>query len=215
MAQPDKITIYTKKEEKINVISHLFGLILSIFALPILVYKASQHQDSLYLISSVIYGLGLITLYAASTLYHNEKNIKRRAKLNIFDHASIFVLIAATYTPFLCITLHGFIGWLLFIIVWSIAIIGIVLKLFFTGKYEYLSTTMYVIMGWIIVGAIKPLIENLSTNGIFWLVAGGIFYTIGAFIFSLKKIKMNHAIFHFFVLLGSISHFIAIYFYVL
>ena len=154
-------------------------------------------------------------LYLASTLYHNSTKEKLRKRLNVFDHASIFGLIAGSYTPFLLISLQGALGWQFFIFIWSAAIVGVVLKLFFFGKYGILSTVMYIVMGWVIVIVIKPLTAVLPIEGVRWLFIGGILYTIGAVIYSINKLKMNHAIFHVFVLLGSISHFIAIYFYVL
>jgi hemolysin III len=147
-------------------------------------------------------------------MYHNTNNPKRRARLNIFDHAAIYVLIAGTYTPFTLVTLHGTVGWILFGFIWGIAILGIVFKFLYFGRYEKLSTIMYVLMGWMALLAIKPLIDNLSLQGLIWLGLGGIFYTVGAFLYSREKIAYNHAIFHVFVLLGSISHFVSIYFFV-
>jgi hemolysin III len=154
-------------------------------------------------------------LYAASTFYHSAKKSKLRNRLNIIDHASIYILIAGTYTPFTLVTLKGTIGWVIFGISWGLALTGIILKLFFTGKYNLMSTIMYVLMGWVIVFAIKPLINSLPLAGLLWLVAGGISYTIGAIIYGIKKIKFNHAIFHMFVLMGSFCHFMSVYFYVL
>lgn len=204
---------YSKEEEKLNVYSHAFGLILSIVAFPFLVVKA-LHFDGVWKPGSIIvFGLSLIILYTASTFYHAATIPKLRRRLNIFDHAAIYVLIAGTYTPFTLITLEGKTGWIIFSLTWSFAIIGIVLKLFFTGKFDKLSTIMYVLMGWQIVFAINPLIEKLPEQGIFWLFLGGVFYTVGAVLYSIKKIPYNHAIFHVFVLLGSISHFISIYSY--
>ncbi len=179
-----------------------------------LLLKANSKNDTLYLVSFAVFGISLITLYTASTIYHASKDASLRKKLNIFDHAAIFLLIAGTYTPFTLITLKGRIGWIIFGITWLIAITGIILKLFYTGKYDKLSTAMYIFMGWIIVFAIKPLLENLPPEGIKWLFAGGVFYTVGAILYSTPKIKYNHAIFHLFVLLGSFSHFMAVYFWV-
>ena len=156
----------------------------------------------------------MIVLYAASTFYHSATKPKLRRRLNIFDHAAIYVLIAGTYTPFTMITLAGNTGWLIFSLTWIFALTGIVLKLFFTGRFDKLSTIMYVLMGWQIVFAISPLLENLYEQGLLWLFAGGVFYTVGAILYSIKKIPYNHAIFHFFVLGGSISHFVSIYFYI-
>lgn len=208
------LSYYHKTEEKINVISHLIGLVLSIVATILLILKAIKNDNSLYFVSFTVFGLSLITLYAASTLYHASKKPNLRRKLNIFDHAAIFLLIAGTYTPFVLITLKGVVGWWLFGITWFIALIGIILKLFYTGRYDKLSTAMYVFMGWIIIFAIKSLLENLPPQGLKWLLAGGVFYTVGAVLYSIPKLKYNHAIFHVFVLLGSFSHFMAVYFWV-
>ncbi len=209
------ITYYDLTEEKINVITHAIGLLLSIAALVLLIIHASSHGSARHIVSFTIFGASMILLYSASTLYHYSQTPNLRRKLNILDHASIYVLIAGTYTPFTLVTLKGALGWTIFGITWGIALVGVFLKLFYTGKYDKISTIAYVAMGWIIIFAVKPLIENLPLNGLYWLLAGGIFYTIGAILYSIKKIKFNHAIFHIFVLLGSFSHFMAIYFYVL
>ncbi len=211
----NKITYYESKEEKLNVITHFIGLILSVAALVLLVVYASLYGTAKHIVSFAIFGASLIVLYAASTAYHYSQSPKLRNRLNIFDHAAIYVLIAGTYTPFALIVLKGWIGWTIFGISWGLAFAGIIFKLFFIGKYDKISTATYVLMGWVIIFAIKPLIENFSTNGLLWLLAGGLFYTIGAILYSIKKIKYNHAIFHVFVLLGSFSHFIAVFFYVL
>jgi len=205
---------YPPKEEKFNVWSHFIGFILSIAALTLLVVKSSLFGNVWHIVSYSIYGSSLILLYLASTLYHKSKKPKIRARLNIFDHAAIYVLIAGTYTPFTLVTLHGVTGWVLFGLTWGVAILGVIFKLFFIGKYDRLSTIMYVLMGWMVIFAIKPLIENLSAQGLFWLAAGGVFYTVGAVFYSREKLAYNHAIFHVFVLLGSISHFVSIFFYV-
>ena len=209
------VTYYNTTEEKLNVITHAVGLILSIVALVFLIIHASYNGTARHIISFTIFGASLILLYSASTLYHYSQKPNLRRKLNILDHASIYVLIAGTYTPFTLVTLKGWVGWTIFGITWGIALIGIFFKLFYTGRYDKISTIAYVAMGWIIIFAIKPLIENLPLNGLYWLMVGGIFYTIGAILYSIKKMKYNHAIFHVFVLLGSFSHFMAIYFYVL
>jgi hemolysin III len=206
---------YSPIEEKINILSHAVGFIFSIVALVLLVTHATQHGDVWHIVSFSIFGASLIILYAASTFYHSAKKSELRNRLNIIDHASIYVLIAGTYTPFTLVTLKGTIGWVIFGISWGLALTGIILKLFFTGKYNLLSTIMYVLMGWVIVFAIKPLINNLPLAGLLWLVAGGISYTIGAILYGIKKIKFNHAIFHMFVLMGSFCHFMSVYFYVL
>ncbi|RPD93310.1 hemolysin III family protein [Aureibaculum marinum] len=209
------ITYYPSKEEKLNVLTHAIGLVLSIIALIMLIIHAYKHGTATHIVSFTIFGSSLILLYAASTFYHYSKNPQIRRKLNILDHSAIYVLIAGTYTPFTLVTLKGTIGWTIFGVTWGIALIGIFFKLFNTGKFEKISTAAYVAMGWIIIFAIKPLLENLPTNGLYWLLTGGVFYTIGAILFSIRKMPYNHAIFHVFVLLGSFSHFMAVYFYVL
>lgn len=204
--------VYSKKEEFLNVLSHGFGLVLSLIAFPFLLIKGFAYNGFWKPTSFVIYGLSLILLYAASTFYHAAKNPMIRRKLNIFDHAAIYVLIAGGYTPFCLVALDSSLGWYVFIFVWLFALVGIILKLFFTGKYDKLSTAMYLLMGWQVVFFAKPLANSLSENGLYLLILGGIFYTIGAILYALKKLPYNHAIFHVFVLLGSLSHFLSIYF---
>lgn len=211
----DTTNHYSPLEEKTNIVSHAIGLGLSIMALLLMLLRASGSGNVLHIISAGIFGLSLIALYAASTFYHSAKDPKKRARLRINDHATIYILIAGTYTPFTLVTLSGWVGWTIFGISWGMAISGVILKLFFTGRYNVLSTLMYVLMGWIIIFAIKPLLNNLAGDGLFWLVAGGVAYTTGAVIYSIKKISFNHAIFHLFVLLGSFCHFVSVYFYVL
>ena len=208
------IKFYSPLEEKINVTTHAAGLVLSVIVLVLLVTRAIRQGNIWHIVSFSIFGVSLCVLYAASTFYHNSKEPELRSKLRVFDHASIYVLIAGTYTPYTIVTLNGLTGWVIFGISWGLAISGIILKLFFTGKYDFISTLMYVFMGWIIVFAIKPLINNLALEGLFWLFAGGMAYTIGAILYSIKKIKFNHAIFHIFVLIGSGCHFLSIYLYV-
>ena len=210
----ERLNYYDPIEEKLNVITHGFGLLMSIIALFLLVKKAINY-DTISLVSFVVFGLSLIILYAASTFYHASKDPIKRYKLNIFDHAAIYVLIAGSYTPFTLLVLDGWVGWTIFGISWGLALIGIILKLFFTGKYDRASTIAYVFMGWLVVFAIKPLIENLSYDGLMWLFAGGVFYTVGAVLYSIEKIKHNHAIFHIFVLLGSFAHFMVVYYHIL
>lgn len=208
-------SLYDSKEETLNVITHGIGFILSIAALVILIVSASKYGTARHITSFAIFGGSLIVLYAASTLYHYAKNPELRLKLNILDHSAIYVLIAGTYTPFTLIVLKGWVGWTIFGISWGLAIAGILFKVFYFGKYDKISTIAYVLMGWVIIFAIKPLIESFPTAGLIWLLAGGISYSIGAFFFSYKGIRFNHAIFHVFVLLGSFCHFMSIFLYVL
>ena len=215
MNQVARVRFYPPAEERINVASHALGLVLSPIALFFLVQRAIDHGTVIAIASFAIFGASIITLYAASTVYHSTREPSARMRMRVVDHASIYVLIAGSYTPFLLITLEGTLGWIFFSAVWTMAAVGITVKLFFTGHYNLLSTLMYVLMGWLVIFAIKPLTENLEPNGLSWLLAGGISYTVGAIIYSIKRIHFNHAIFHLFVLTGTICHFICIYFYVL
>ncbi len=215
MNSSKEIKFYPPLEEKFNIITHGLGFLLGIAALVLLIVRAAQLGDAWHIVSFTIYGSSMIVLYAASTSYHSAKKPRLRYYLNIVDHSSIYLLIAGTYTPFALVTLNGTIGWVIFGVVWGLAVAGIVMKLFFIGKYKILSTIMYVLMGWIILFAIKPLINNLPLPGLYWLLAGGIAYTIGAVLYSFNRLKFNHAVFHVFVLLGSLCHFITIYLYVL
>ena len=214
MDKKTNIQFYSPTEEKLNIWSHAFGIFLSIIALVLLIIKAMQQDNIWMMISFPIFGVSLILLYLASTLYHASKEPQKRFKLKVFDHAAIYVLIAGSYTPFTLVSLNGETGWLIFSMVWVMAFTGIILKLFFTGKFKIVSTAMYVLMGWLIVFYFKDLTANLHERGVFFLILGGILYTIGAVLYSIKKIKFNHAIFHFFVLAGSFCHFLSIYLYV-
>ncbi|MFK5921311.1 MAG: hemolysin III family protein [Verrucomicrobiota bacterium] len=206
--------LYSKREEALNVWSHAVGLFLSVVGLVLLVIRAVSFGSAWHVASFSIFGLGMVLLYAASTAYHGVKRPELRNRLRVLDHAAIYILIASTYTPFCLITLKGAVGWTIFGVSWAMAVTGVMLKLFFTGRFNRISTAMYVFMGWVIVFAIKPLIAALPAEGVFWLVAGGVSYTVGAVIFSLDRIPLNHALFHVFVLIGSLSHFFAVYWYV-
>ena len=187
---------YSENEEKLNVLTHAFGLLMSIIGLPFLVIKSFHFNGFWKPISIVVFGISLVILYAASTFYHASKDPKIRRNLNIFDHAAIYVLIAGTYSPFTIIVLEGSLGWIIFGCTWAFALVGIVLKLFYTGRYDKLSTVMYILMGWQIIFVIKPLIQAFSMNGLQLLFAGGIFYTVGALLYASKKIKYNLSLIH-------------------
>ncbi len=214
MKQLKKAKYYPPAEERINILSHAIGIIYGVTALVLLVLRALQYGDIWHIVSFSVFGISIVILFSASTIYHSTRNPQRRNYLRVVDHSAIYVSIAGTYTPFTLVTLSGWVGWLLFGLTWGMAAIGITLKLFFTGRYSLLSTLMYVLMGWLIVFAIKPLINHLATAGLYWLVAGGLAYTLGAVLYSIKKIPFNHAIFHCLVLVGNFCHFMAIYYYV-
>lgn len=209
------ITYYSRKEELFNVLSHFLGFILSIAATVLLITFAAVYGNVWQIISFSIFGATLITLYLASTLYHAARKKNLRRKLNILDHAAIYLLIAGTYTPYCLVALHGAIGWVLLGVTWGLALIGIILKLFYTGRFNILSTVGYVAMGWVAVLAAKPLYENLESGALLYLILGGVCYTIGAVFYAIERIPYNHAIFHIWVLAGSILHFVSIFFYLL
>ncbi|MDG5800052.1 hemolysin III family protein [Marinilabiliaceae bacterium ANBcel2] len=209
------INSYSYKEEKLNIISHAIGVLFSIFALALLTTKGIKSGNITHIFAYSIYGLSLLTVFSASTLYHSAKSPVSRKKFKVFDHIAIYLSIAGTYTPYALITLNDSnVGTIIIVLVWSIAITGIIFKLFFTGRFKIVSTLSYLAMGWSIVIAVKPLIENVEMNGLVWLAVGGILYTTGAIIYQIKKIKFNHAIFHFMVLIAAISHVIAVYYYI-
>lgn len=204
---------YSPAEERLNVWSHGLGIILSIAATVALLRNALLFGTIWHLVAYSIYGASQIAIFTASTLYHNAKTPAWRYRLNVFDHAAIYLSIAGTYTPFTLISIRGPWGWSVFITVWLVALAGIILKLYFTGRFKLLSTIGYVAMGWIIVIAIKPLINNVPVEGLIWLAAGGVLYMIGAALYQIKTIPYNHAIFHFFVLAAAVCHFISIFAY--
>ncbi len=206
---------YPPIEEGINIASHALGLLLSIAGLLALVTRALQHGDMLDLVSASVFAVSMIALYTASVAYHSARSPVLRTRLRTVDHAPIYVLIAGTYTPFALVTLQGTAGWTLFGVIWGMAVTGIVLKLFFTGRYNLFSTLMYVFMGWLIVFFIKPLVASFPPAGVAWLFAGGIAYTLGAVLYSIPKVPLHHAIFHLFVVLGTTCHFVAVYRYVI
>ena len=206
---------YSAEEESWNIGTHAFGLFISTIGVIILLFNALQLHSLKIFVAFLIYGIGVITMFLASTLYHSSKDPKIRSRLNVFDHSAIYLTIAGSYTPISLLTLPGIWGIPVLITVWIIAATGITLKFFFIGKYRRLSTIMYVLMGWVILVAIKPLITSMETKGLIWLLTGGIAYSIGAILYQNKKLKFNHAIFHFFVLAGAACHYMVVYFYCL
>ena len=205
---------YSIVEEKLNIYSHLLGLLLSFVGFILLVFKALEDYDVSISASFIIFGMSLILLYLSSVLYHATDDVERRFRHKVYDHCAIYILIAGTYTPFTIGAIGGQLGWVIFSVTWVFAIIGIILKVFFTGRFKVISTLMYVFMGWMIVFFIKPLTLTLLDEGFNLLLAGGISYTVGALIYTIKKLKLNHAIFHLFVLAGSICHYLSVYLYI-
>ncbi|GGE59241.1 PAQR family membrane homeostasis protein TrhA [Priestia taiwanensis] len=206
---------YPLKEEIANAITHGVGALLSIPALIMLIGRATSQGDSLALMSSIIFGTSMFILYLCSTLMHSIHHHKVRKLFKILDHAAIYILIAGTYTPFLLLTIKGTLGWVLFAIIWTIAIGGVVFKSLFIGRFNVISTIAYVIMGWLIVVAIKPLYDGLELAGFWLLVGGGVLYTVGAIFYLWEKLPFNHAIWHVFVLSGSACMFLCVWLFVI
>ena len=204
----------TQLEEKWNFITHGVAALVSLGALVALLYKVN-HKNQLAFYAILLYGVSLIFLYTASSVYHYVSRMDLKNRLRVLDHIGIYILIAGTYTPVTLITLINSKGWLLFILVWSIALIGTVLKLFFTGKYEILSLLFYVMMGWLIVLDIDTLSDIVGSEGMWYLKLGGIAYTSGIVFYAWKKLYFNHVIWHLFVIAGSLFHFVFIMNYVM
>jgi hemolysin III len=206
--------IQTPFEEKLNTISHAIGALFGIAALVLLIIFNTNKTDwSLF--SVIVYGISIIVLFTASTFYHAVKGEKHKHYFRIVDHISIYFLIAGTYTPVCLISLDTSLGWTLFSAVWGIAAFGVILKLFFTGKFEIFSTLLYLVMGWLIVFDFPNLSETIGNTGILFLFAGGLSYTVGIIFYVIQKIPFNHVIWHLFVLAGAIFHFFMIFFYVI
>ncbi|MGC8866432.1 MAG: PAQR family membrane homeostasis protein TrhA [Bacteroidales bacterium] len=206
---------YSFAEEVFNSVSHGIGAGLGIAGLVIMVIFAAFTGDPWKIVSSVIFGASLIFMYTSSTLYHAFGG-RKRVFFNKMDHAAIYILIAGTYTPFMLVTLRGPWGWSIFGAIWAMAIAGILFKMFwYTKKLRTLSAVIYLMMGWLVIIAIKPLINNLPTGGLWWLVAGGLSYSLGVVFYLVKKIPFGHGIWHLFVLGGSICHYFAILFFVI
>ena len=204
---------YTLGEEIANSITHGIGAALSVAALVLLIVYATQHQDVWRIVSFSIYGTSLFALYMASTLYHAVTHEKVKNFFRLMDHSCIFLLIAGTYTPPTLIVMRGSWGWTLFTIIWAMAVGGLIFETMNIGKYKIISVIIYMTMGWLAIIALKPMLETLPPGMFKWFLTGGLFYTAGIVFFAWKKIPYNHAIWHLFVLGGSITHFFGILFY--
>lgn len=206
---------YAPSEELANCLTHAFGAILGAVGLAVLVTLAALQGDAVRVVSFSIYGTCLVLLYLASTLYHAARSARLKRIFRVLDHAAIFLLIAGSYTPVTLVTLQGGWGWTLFGLIWGFALGGIVLEVFFMDRYRWLTIGAYVGMGWLVVIAAGPLIESMPTGGLLWLAGGGLFYTGGVVFYVWKRLPFNHAIWHLFVLAGSVCHFLSFLLYVL
>jgi len=206
---------YSKREEIANAITHGVGVLFSIAALVLLIVYSAKEGTTAHVVSFTIYGVSMLLLYLSSTLLHSLREGKAKDILEIMDHASIYVFIAGSYTPILLVVVKGTLGITLLSIVWSIALFGIIFKVFFTKRFLFLSTVIYLLMGWLIVFAFEPVISGLATNGLVMLVTGGLLYTFGTIFYMWRLFPFHHAVWHLFVVGGSVFHFLTIFLYVL
>lgn len=206
---------YTLREEIASSITHGIGIVLAIAGLAVLVAFAARHGDAWHVVSCSIFGATLILCFTTSTLYHSVQVERIKRLLRTLDHSAIFLLIAGTYTPFLLVNLRGPWGWSLFAVIWTLTLLGIVLRLFLKGRLHGLVVSIYVAMGWIVVVAAQPMIERVGTGGLVLLAAGGLAYTAGVVFYKWRRLPYNHAIWHGFVLAGAALHFFAVLFYVI
>jgi hemolysin III len=198
------------KEELLNTVSHAIGIVFSLLGF-VLLLQYDNNKSNYSVLGILLYGLGMIGLFTASTIYHAVSKGRLKERLRILDHISIYFLIAGTYSPVALILLEKTSGWFLFVIVWAIAFIGTILKLFFTGRFEYISVLLYAIMGWLIIFDIDNLKLVTSEKGMQLLFLGGVFYTVGIIFYVVKKIPYNHFIWHLFVLSGAFCHWLFIF----
>ena len=206
---------YSIREEIASSVTHGIGIFLSLVALITMVVNATRYGTVWHIIGAAVFGCGLIMAYTSSTLYHSFQRVKVKAVFRTLDHVSIFVLIAATYTPLTLVNLRGPWGWSIFGVVWGLALFGIVVECTSLRRFRLASVLLYVGMGWIVIVALKPMLALVQTGGLILLLVGGLAYTIGCFFYAWRRLPYNHAIWHLFVLAGSICHFFAVLYYVL
>lgn len=202
------------REEIASLVTHAVGVVFSVAALAVMLFLSAG--DALKVVSAAVFGLSLVLLYTSSTLYHFFTSPRWKARFQILDHICIYLLIAGSYTPFTLITLKGAWGWSMFGAVWAMAIGGVLMKTLWKGKKDHwISTALYLLMGWLIVLAFGPLLREMPLAGIIWLAAGGLAYSFGVVFFAWHKLPFNHAIWHLFVLAGSVCHVLAASLFVL
>jgi hemolysin III len=198
-------------EELANILTHGLGAALALAAGAVLVVLAALHGDGWQLAGAVVFAISMLLLYLASTLYHAARDPAARARMKIVDHCAIYLLIAGTYTPFTLVALRGPLGWKLFAAIWTLALAGVAFKLFFTGRFKLVSTAIYIAMGWLVLVALKPVLAALDDWGFGWLLAGGICYTLGTVFYHRPSLRYSHAVWHLFVVAGSVCHYVAVF----
>jgi len=198
------------REEIANALTHGLGAVAALAGSAVLITLAAIYGDGWQLAGAIVFGVTLLLLYTASTLYHAIQYPPAKRRLQVLDHCAIYLLIAGTYTPFTLIGLRGPWGWGLFAAIWTLALAGVIFKLFFTGRFDLLSTIIYIAMGWLVIFAIKPMWQSHDGFTLAWLLAGGLFYTLGTYFYHKEYIPYSHAIWHLFVLAGSVCHFVSV-----
>ncbi|GGK12358.1 PAQR family membrane homeostasis protein TrhA [Luteimonas terricola] len=204
------MSLRQKREELASALTHGLGATAALAGGAVLITLAALHGNGWQLGAAIVFGVSLLLLYLASTLYHSFQHPVLKGRLKVFDHCAIYLLIAGTYTPFTLIGLRGPWGWSLFAAIWTLALAGVVFKLFYTGRFKRLSTLVYVAMGWLVLVAIKPVLAALDAWTFGWLVAGGVFYTLGTVFYHRESIPYSHAIWHLFCIAGSVCHYVAV-----
>ncbi len=212
---PPSLPPVVVREEVANSVTHGLGLLASLVGAFVLVSLSVEQGEAWYVVSASVYGGTLVALYAASTLYHALKGTRARNALRVLDHCAIYLLIAGTYTPVALVSMRGGWGWTLFGLAWAFAAIGIVFKILATGRYAVFSTVAYVLMGWLCIIAVKPMFVLLSPSALALLGAGGVLYTAGIFFYRSDRVPYSHAVWHLFIVAGSMCHYLAIALYVL
>ncbi len=204
-----------KREEFWNTLTHGLGAVLAVAALVLLVIFSAYNGSAMHLAVSIVFGISLVLLYSASTIYHAVVKLKWKRFFRLIDHLSIYILIAGTYTPFALLGLKGTWGWIIFGLIWAFVIVGFIFKFSPLRRSEKLSLSLYAIMGWLIIIAIKPLLANVPSPALWYLLGGGLCYTFGIYFYAKEKIPYNHAIWHVFVLGGSTLHFLGVFLYLI
>ena len=208
-------SIYTASEERLHVATHGIGVVLAVIGLAWMLYVSISAGDPWRIVASAIYGTTLVLVFLASTAYHLFSQTRHKARLKLLDHCAIYLFIAGTYTPFLLVSVRGTTGWLLFAVIWALAVAGIVMKLWLRYRFPRLALASYVAMGWLVVAAGPAVAGAVGPEGLAWLLAGGVVYTVGALIYAAKRVAYHHAAWHFLVLIGGLCHYNAVAWYVL
>ncbi len=219
-SKSDLLFEYTPRQELAHALTHGIGAALGVAALTLMIVCAAQSPNGVAwkVVSAALFGTTIILLYLTSTLYHAAQSPRMKSVLEVFDHMAIYLLIAGSYTPFSLVTLREYrpwIGWTVFGVIWGLTIAGIVFKAFTTGRFRFVSTMLYIVMGWIILFTLKPLIVSLPRPGLYWLVGGGLLYTAGTIFYLWRRLSISHAVWHAFVLAGTICHFFCVFLYVI